>query len=88
MAKEEVNWEAVRGYVEAGKYEQLLAALGYYPFTGRFSEAEIESFRSELGLTKATASLGSIITSFIMDVLLPPPFRPPLALILNIIGSA
>ncbi len=82
-----VNPDKIREYVSAGKYAQLLAALGYYPFTTQFTKEEIKSFRDELGIVEPMVSLYSLISSFILDVLLPPPFRPPLALILNIAGS-
>jgi len=83
---EGINVNKVLEYIEAGKYEQLLAALNYYPWTTRFTESEIKGFRSELGITEPMVSAASIITSFILDVLLPPPFKPPLALISNLMG--
>jgi hypothetical protein len=84
---ERINVDKIREYIKAGKYEQLLAALNYYPWTRRFTESEIKGFRSELGITEPMVSTASIITSFILDVLLPPPFRPPLALICNLMGG-
>ena len=84
---EKINLETARKYAEAGKYEQLLAAANYYPFTTYFTKAEIEQFRKELGITQPMVTPMSIITSFILDVLLPPPLRPPLALIANLMGG-
>jgi len=80
-----IDWEAVREYWGKGSVERerILAALGVYPFTEKFTLEEIRALRESFGITDCLAAL---IQAFTLDVLMPPPFRPPLMLIQALTG--
>jgi hypothetical protein len=77
---QKINWEALREAL-AKEPEKVLAAIGLPPFVQRYSEEERKKLRETLGLPDC------LLSSFILDVLLPPPFRPPLMLIACLIGG-
>lgn len=58
--------------------EKLLAALGIPPYSHMYSEEEKKEVMRSLGIAECGSCL---LVSFILDVLLPPPFKPPLMLI-------
>ncbi|MEM4976664.1 MAG: hypothetical protein QXT64_05000 [Desulfurococcaceae archaeon] len=58
--------------------ERLLAALGVPPYSEKYTEEEKRRVLEALGITGCASCL---FTAFVLDVLLPPPFRPPLMLI-------
>lgn len=59
--------------------EKVLAALGIKPYSEKYSEEEKRKLLESFGLAGCATCL---LNAFILDVLLPPPFRPPLMLIL------
>lgn len=58
--------------------EKLLAALGVPPYSEKYTEEEKRRVLEALGITTCPKCL---LKAFVLDVLLPPPFRPPLMLI-------
>jgi len=71
-----VNLSYIREVLkEPGK---LLATLGVPPYSQMYSEEEKRKVLESLGIVGCSSCL---LVSFILDVLLPPPFRPPLMLI-------
>jgi hypothetical protein len=58
--------------------EKLLATLEVPPYSEKYPEEEKRKFREALGITTCSECL---LKAFVLDVLLPPPFRPPLMLV-------
>ncbi len=56
--------------------EKVLAALEVPPYSEKYPEEEKKKMREALGIATCAACL---LRAFVLDVLLPPPFRPPLA---------
>ncbi|MEM1710538.1 MAG: hypothetical protein QW820_06575 [Sulfolobales archaeon] len=72
-----VNLNYIREVLEK-EPGKLLAIMGIPPYSHMYSEDEKRKVLESLGIVGCSSCL---LVSFILDVLLPPPFRPPLMLI-------
>lgn len=65
--------------------DKVLAALEIPPYSTMYSDEEKEKIREALGIRSCVSCL---VIAFILDVLLPPPFRPPLMLVVCFLSRA
>ena len=79
-----LNTETIREYMAAGRQTEVLAAFGIPEYEDQYSEKELVRIRGILGVTDCAQAL---FGSFLMDVALPPPFRPPLMLMGALTGA-
>ncbi|MEM1690496.1 MAG: hypothetical protein QXG48_02770 [Thermofilaceae archaeon] len=70
------NIDAIRSMLER-EPGKVLAALGIPPYSGMYTEEEKRKVMEAMGIASCPPCL---LVSFVCDVLLPPPFRPPLML--------
>lgn len=79
-----LNMETIQKYMAEGRQTEVLAAFGIPEYEDQFSEKELVRIRGILGVTDCAQAL---FGSFLMDVALPPPFRPPLMLMGALTGA-